>query len=560
MQRFFDKTVRLIVFTGTPLLFAAWVCYFYPWLECMENKSFFCYLPSWLLSFFAVPGGFSELLARFFAQFFYYRAAMVAVMFLLGALLFLAARACAFGLIPQKSRYRRLWVILVGLVLFVPFWLLAYRDLAHFSVAVAYWLNLMAAWACLRLYKAEKTPKRPILPLLLFLPLCALLYYLTGPVSLLYVLLACLYGSLKTLVPKMALWVLAAWASSVVFVVPSPLQTVRGIWVRREKSADLSLQRIFARSEKMADRQQWNELIDMASAYFDKHPQPGKDFNIGRFRTRELLAVNLKLALLKSGRLNRQYFSYNHVYEMNLMLPGHKFAGEYHFANMRFAWQLGLFVPMRIYTNNMLNVAGLQNATLNVIIPNAIFLQRYDLAANYIYFLQHTLFYRRQAQKWQACNSAEKSAQDAFFNEQRHINSFRMQEEKGMELDSWVEQMYTPVSSKDVLEYYTFLQLFFKRLDSLPALAEHYRYLGFNTLPTYLQEGLLILQDYDPQQPEPPQTYADYAYSPSVLAEYGRSRQAYKLYKMGSVSAETIEKSQGFTYFFHYYFRRFLYL
>lgn len=560
MQRFLDKTVRLIVLTGTPLLFAAWVCYFYPWLECMENESFFCYLPSWLCSFFAVPGGFSELLARFFAQFFYYRAAMVAVMFLLGALLFLAARACAFGLIPQKSRYRRLWVVLAGLVLFAPFWFLAYRDLAHFSVAVAYWLNLMAAWACLRLYKAEKTRKTLALPLLLFLPLCALMYYLAGPVSLLYVLLACLYGSLKTIAPKMALWVLAAWASSVVFVVPTPAQTIRGIWIRHEKSADLSLQRIFARSEKMADRQQWNELISLVSAYFDKHPQPSKKFNIGQLRTRELLATNLKLALLKSGRLNRQYFSYNHVYEMNMMMPGRAFSSEYNISNMRFAWQLGLFVPMRIYTNNMLNVAGLQNATLNVIIPNAIFLQRYDLAANYIYFLKHTLFYKQKAGEWQACNSEEKSLQDVFFASQRHMNNSQMQEERGTDLDSWVELMYTPVSDKDMLEYHTFLQLFYKKIDSLPVLAKHYRLLGYKSLPGYLQEGLLILQDYNPEQQTSPETYAGYGYSPGILAEYGRARRNYELYQLGAVSLESVEKMQGFTYFFHYYFRRFLYL
>lgn len=560
MQRFFDKTVRLIVFTGTPLLFAAWVCYFYPWLECMENESFFCYLPSWLLSFFAVPGGFSELLARFFAQFFYYRAAMVAVIFLLGVLLFFAAKACAFNLMPQKSRYRRLWATFVGLVLFVPFWFLAYRDLAHFSVAVAYWLNLMASWACLRLYKAEKTRKTPVLPLLLFLPLCVLMYHLTGPVSLLYVLLACLYGSFKTMVPKVALWGLTAWASSVVFVVPTPVQTVRGIWICREKNADLELQRIFVRSEKMADRQQWNELIKTVSDYFDNHPQPDEEFNIGQRRTRELLATNLKLALLKGGRLNRQYFSYSHVYEMNMMLPGQTFSSAYNISNMRFAWQLGLFVPMRIYANNMLNVKGLQNATLNVIIPNAIFLQRYDLAANYIYFLQHTLFYGRQARKWQACNSAESSAQDAFFAAQRHMNTSRMQEEKGTDLDSWVELMYTPVSDKDLLEYYTFLQLFYKKIDSLPVLAEHYRRLDYKTLPDYLQEGLLILQDYDPQQQTPPETYAGYGYSPMVLAEYDRAWRNNKLYQMGAVKLEAIKKMQGSTYFFHYHFRRFLYL
>ncbi len=51
MRRFFDKTLKLTLIIGTPLLLAAWVCYFYPWLECMENESFYrvlsfpCFLP-----------------------------------------------------------------------------------------------------------------------------------------------------------------------------------------------------------------------------------------------------------------------------------------------------------------------------------------------------------------------------------------------------------------------------------------------------------------------------------------------------------------------------------
>ena len=541
------------------MLLAAWVCYFYPWLECMENESFFCYLPTWIRSYFALPGGFSELLARFFVQFFYYRTTMVAVIVLLALFLFLAVRACALGIISEKVKGKSWWRIAIGLALFVPFWLLAYRDLASFVVAVAYWLNIMAAWACLCLYKRKKASKTPVLPLLLFVPLCVLMYYLTGPLSILYVLLLCLFGSFKTAVLKICFWFLAAWGFSVVFVCPTPLQTVRGLWIRREARADLALQRIFAKSEKMADRQQWKELIDLASAYFDKNPQPDKKFNSGQYRTRELLAVNLKLALLKSGRLNRQYFSYNHVYEMNMMMSGWPFAGTYHLPNMRFAWNIGLFIPMRIYTNNMLNLSGLQNATLNVIIPNAIFLERYDLASNYIYFLQHTLFYAKKARQWQAYNSAESSEQNPFFAAQRRINSSRMQEERGTELDFWVEAMYTPTSNKDMLEYYTFLQLFYKKTASLPELTQHYRRLGYKTLPDYVQEGLLILQDYDPEQPTPPQTYADYAYSHAILSEYGRARKNRELYEIGTIGLETIKKQQGSTYFFHYYFRQFIY-
>ncbi|MCM1041950.1 MAG: DUF6057 family protein [Bacteroides sp.] len=560
MPRFLNKTLRLIVFIGTPLLLAAWVCCFYPWLECIENESFFCFLPSYLRSFFAVPGGFSELTARFFAQFFYCRATMVAVVVFMGALLFFAARACAFSLIPEKAgRYRRLWVLLAGMVLFVPFWLLAYRDLSGFCAATAYWLNMVAAWVVLSLYGLENGRKTPLWQSLLLLPLCILMYYLAGLASLVFLLLVSLPVSLKMIFPNLCGWTLAAWVFSIVFVCPNPVQQIEGWKVRQEDRAGLRLQRIFARTEKMADRLQWNELTELASRYFDTYPVPSENANIGERKTRELLAVNLKLALLESGKLNRQYFSYNHVAEMNLLMSGLPLTGNYNIPTMRFAWRLGLFVPMRIYANNMLNVKGLQNATLNVIIPNAIFLQRYGLASNYLYFLQHTLFYRPQAAKWQACNSADDSEKDSFFAAQRRMNTSRMQEERGTELDHWVEMMYTPNSNREMLEYHTFLQLFNKTLDSLPALARHYRRLGYTTLPDYLQEGLLILQDYDPEQGGEPQTYVDYAYSPAVLASFKRARQDYRLYKMGALSVAGVEKRQGSSYFFHYYFRQFLY-
>lgn len=274
---------------------------------------------------------------------------------------------------------------------------------------------------------------------------------------------------------------------------------------------------------------------------------------------REQLAENLKLALLKNGLLNRRFFSYSDIYEMNMMLPGNSVSGEYNFSNMRFAWHLGLFVPMRIYTNNTLNVEGLQNATISVIIPNAIFLGRYDLAGNYNYFLQHTLFYGKQARRWRDCNSLEKSEADSFFFAQRHNNNLQMQEEPGTVLDGWVFQMYSPNSGKELLEYYTFLKLFYKDLDSLPSLVQHYRRLGYKTLPDYVQEGLLILQNYEPERGGKPQKYADYEYSPVLLNEYKRFRRSQKLHQMERLKVTDVQKMHGTTYSFHYHFRRFIY-
>lgn len=537
------------------MLLAAWVCYFYPWLECMENESFFCFLPSWLGSFFVRPGGFSELLARFFVQFFCRPAAMVAVLAIIGILLFFSVRAYARRVIPQRTgRFRPFLCFIVGLVLFLPFWFLAYRNLDGFRLAVGVWFNMLAVWACLGLFKPCKG-KKVIIRLFLFLVIEVLLYHLTGPVSLLYVLLALFLRPWFGL-SGVALYVLTAWLSSLVFVYP-----IQTLFLPRfpENNADLALQRVFAQSECWAEHQQWDRLVKTASAYFDLHPEEPQDADLQQLQVRELLAVNLKLALLKSGRLNRQFFSYSHIYEMNQFLPVSFFAGEYNFSNMRFAWHLGLFVPMRIYTNNMLNVNGLQNATLRKIVPDAIFLQRYDLAANYLYYLSHTLFYASEAERWQASNSSFLSGQDSFFVEQRTLNTDRIYEERGTNLDNWVELMYTSRSDEDMLEYYTFLQLFYKNIKELPALAEHYRRLGYRTLPDYVQEGLLILQGYEPETDTVPEIYSGYAYSPTVLAVFKRARQDQKLHQMGVMDVNILKKNQGSTYFFHYYFRRFLY-
>lgn len=557
MRRFSDRILKTIVFIGTPLLFTAWVCYFYPWLEYMENESFFCFLPSWLGSFFVRPGGFGELLSRFFIQFFAYRPAILAVTLVLGVLLFFSVRAYGDEVIScRMKRGRTVAVCAFGALWFLPFWLLAWRDTGSFSLAVAYWLNMMAVWASLHLCGLSKSRKTSFGPFLVFFLVCLLMYYLTGPVSLIYVF------SMAFLKPwwglsGVGIWLLAAFLSSTFFVYPIQTALGRNLWQRNK--ADLCLQRIFARSENMAEHQQWDRLVNTASAYFDLHPEEPQDADLRQLQVRELLAVNLKLALLKSGRLNSQFFSYSHIYEMNQFLPVSFFAGEYNFPNMRFAWHLGLFVPMRIYTNNMLNVNGLQNATLRKIVPNSIFLQRYDLASNYLYYLSHTLFYAPEAERWQASNSRMLSMRDSFFVEQRSLNTDRMQEEGGTNLDNWVELMYTPRSNKDMLEYYTFLQLFYKNIEKLPALVEHYRRLGYNRLPDYVQEGLLILQDYEPESRQTPQSYSDFAYSPRVLNGFTLFRRHKKLYETGSMKFENIMKTQGSTYAFHYYFRGFLY-
>lgn len=329
------------------------------------------------------------------------------------------------------------------------------------------------------------------------------------------------------------------------------------------------VRKIFYRCERAADNRDWDRICREATAYFDAHlrfdPRKwessffvGDSFEEARavFHYRELLAVDLKLALLKSGRLNRQFLSYGGVPEMNMLFPAVPLvAGRYNIPHIRMAWHTGLFVPMRIYTNNLLNAGGLSNAGLRWIIPNSVYLARYALAGNYLYYQAHTLAYRSLARYWQAYNSPETAEGQEYIARNRQSGNPRMVEEDIM-LDFWARAVYTPASDTALLEYRCMLDLLYKKIGNLPAYVRHYRRLGFNTLPAYLQEGLLILQDYDPDKGDPI-PYSAYAYSNSVLDDYVSAVRARRLWQEGRLPFSEIRDRFGSTYFFHYYFRTF---
>lgn len=301
-----------------------------------------------------------------------------------------------------------------------------------------------------------------------------------------------------------------------------------------------AVQRVFYKSEKAAEAQNWENVYRLASRYFDAHPEESK-LSQQKAEYRDMLSVNLKLALLKTRRLNREFFSFARVPEMQAMFPyENSAAGRYNIPNIRLAWHAGLMVPMRIYANNHLNTHGLSNAAVRWIIPNSIYLGRYDLAQRYLHYQAHTLAYRAEANYWQAYNSPETAATHPYLSHHRKSGNKRTIEE-AVFLDFWAEQIYTPLSDTLLLDYKTFIDLYSLHWENLPADVAHYHRLGL-PLPEYLQEGLFLSRTYKPGE-----------VTEEVLRECRRVEETCRLWERGKFDYEELWARCGASYVFYYY-------
>lgn len=605
------------------IFFSFWSWYFMPWFLSIERLSYFGYMPGYIFSFLEFPGGLVEYVSRFIVQFYHTPWGVVLtnlVLFLLGISVFsLYIRRITASRTKRCPLFFRSW--LWGVFAALYFVTLPYQ-LQGVSIWISVLLGSLLAWVtlCIGHGKGIFPVVFSFLSALALYYFCGplvVVYLCFIGVARYKFFLGALVGAvlsfwvskgvaftlpaLESLIPLMpemrcAFIVLLLLMLSTLLYVPRYGRTRyrrinshlkngsfrfqrQSLWMAVETwglcllpSAFclwLSLSpfdRTFYEVENAASKADWSLVYRKASNYFDSHPVPVpvhgfiSDKNRSEFEykyrlKRELLSVNLKLALIKMRRLNSQFLTYSSIPEMNLFMEASRLGGNYHLPHVRFAYGCGLFVPMRIYLNNILNVKGIQNETLLMVVPNSIFLGRYDLASNYLYWMENTLWYKDTAIYWTRYNSEDSSGQQEYISFHRSHNSLKMVEESS-ELDFWADAMYTPQSGYELLEYKTFLDLFYKRLDSLPSLAEHYRRLGYTVLPDYVQLGLLIHQE---NQDGHYSTFADYAYSPSIVKEFEGFNQMYYMYRQGLVSLSELQKQYGFSYMFHYYLRDFVY-
>lgn len=470
-----------LVLWGAVALCVLWLVLCFPCFWAAEQASFFCFLREFHTEILTTEGP-ARWLARFCIQFWHWGAGAVVVHLLLIGLWF-AEIYCLF-----LRRGLRVGGLIAAAVIAPFYFFMAYRGVE----ALAWVLRLMA---------------------------------LLG-VAIGIKFLVCR----KQAVPKKTLppWVLLLLLPGLGVGAFSPLY-----------SDVFAVQRTFYKSEKAAEAQAWESVYRLASRYFDAHPE--MELSQQKAEYRDMLSVNLKLALLKTRRLNCEFFSFGQVPEMWAMFPRENLAaGRYNIPNIRLAWHAGLMVPMRIYANNHLNTHGLSNAAVHWIIPNSIYLGRYDLAQRYLYYQAHTLAYRNEARYWQAYNSPEASSAHPYIRHHRQSGNARTIEEDVF-LDFWVEKIYTPLSDTLLLDYKTFTDLYYLHWENLPADAAHYHRLGL-PLPVYLQEGLFLSKAYNPGE-----------VAEEVVRECLRVEAACRRWQSGEISYGELWASCRSSYSLYYY-------
>lgn len=476
------RSFRFLFVAGTAALCVLWLILCSPWFWAAEQQSFFCFLREFHTEILATEGP-ARWLARFLIQFWHWNVGAVAIHLLLIGLWF----AELYFLFLRKGL--RIGGLVATALLAPSYFFMAYRGVA----GLAWVLRLMVLLAVAIGIKALWRRKQAV------------------------------YG--KTL----PAWTLLLLLPSLGIGALSPLV-----------NNAFAVQRVFYKTERAAEAQDWEKVYRLASRYFDAHPED-TPLSQPKAEYRDLLSVNLKLALLQTRRLNREFFSFGQVPEMQAMFSRKgSAAGRYNIPNIRFAWHTGLMVPMRIYANNHLNTHGLSNAALCWIIPNSIYLGRYDLAERYLYYQAHTLAYRNEVRYWQAYNSPEASSTHPYIRHHRESGNARTIEE-AVFLDFWADKIYTPISDTLLLDYKTFIDLYYLRWKNLSSDAAHYRRLGL-PLPVYLQEGLFLAR-----------TYKSGEVSEEVVRECRQVEEACRRWKNGELSYDELWARYGSSYVLYRY-------
>lgn len=210
------------------------------------------------------------------------------------------------------------------------------------------------------------------------------------------------------------------------------------------------------------------------------------------------MATTLKWALLTGGRLNEDFLAYGAIPEMGLMLPvrfpaDHRIAKPYSCLTMA----CGLYVPALSTMICGTDRNGLDLFSARLLTEICLKTGRLSLARRYIAHLP-----KAEQNDWYQKLAQGRQALWAWDSLPYHLTP------EPRTTDAWVERFYpldsaekaafnlNPAQARCLLDYYTLLQLLYKRLDRVSSIVEAYRDLGVSRLPTYIQEALLLSMNY----------------------------------------------------------------
>ena len=569
-----NRKFTLITY-GISLLFAAGVFFFFgfPYMYHLHYQEQ-CQLFQWTWAYFrevcSVPGGFADWCGRFIVQFFYYSRAGAGLL----ALLFFALQRLSFRAAGRKD-WTGFALSFIPAVMLMVFYL---DENAILGAVVSVLLCVAAALFC-GLFKEGRVRT------VLCLAGVPVMYFLCGPLSLIYLILACRGEKLRTWFSAAALLALCIFLSQFAFAYPLE-RLLRGIHYHRYPSvipiwiwlAALSYVLIALWScLKLKAGGQGERIFEIAAtasvvcffcallpsnADFDKEDLLEYDFMVQHHMWNRMMmkadktnpetpmSVScLNIALAESGRMNNNMFDYYQNGPDGLLPPFVRDCTS-PLPTAEIYWLLGMVnTAQRFVFEAEEAIPDFQKSGRchKFLVKTNIVNRDYDVARKYNDVLMNTLFYRDWA-KENAVIFADTSAV-ASFPEYVAERGLRLREHDFLFSDTEMDSMLgllTVENRRNALAY-DYLMAWVMLSKDLPRFLQCYSLTYFAIPPRHYQEAFLLAWTM---------SHPDFNGLP-VNINVGLARSLGNFisdYNSGK-SDEYMRFKYGNTYWYYYYFR-----
>lgn len=236
---------------------------------------------------------------------------------------------------------------------------------------------------------------------------------------------------------------------------------------------------------------------------------------------RMAVALCLKWALFSEGSLNNNFLSYSDIPEMGLLLP-FQYPIIDSLSTIPFCKAImasGVYVPAMSSMICFMDKYGIDSLSAELFIDICASMGRKSLALRYISYLP-----KEKRLSWHIALDSVRQEISIWDSIPYNISS------EPFIVDDWVS-LYYPLNAEELaswkldadrdktrLDYYTLMQLLHKKLERLPFIIDEYKRINADTLPTYVQEALLLSWDY--------------------MREGGISKEGVEKWKQGSLSLD----------------------
>ena len=357
-------------------------------------------------------------------------------------------------------------------------------------------------------------------------------------------------------------------------------------WHKNGFHKEWSLYNIVKKTERLVMESNYMEALEIANSYWFAHPCPIEDLVTGKnslytqlstqqIELRRYLAIYTKLALIGSHRLNDDFFYYYRIPELYNDALDHNIP-YFSKAKIIFDRLMGNFIGVYSQSMNLMELSGLDYFLLTESIQAALVCEQYGLANKYIHLIESSIFYREKAKMYKKASLILQQSTCIGDVDQNvlHILS-KIKKLRTFGPTSWLDQTGNTYietftlwkqnpSCLENLEYISMFHLLYKHLDDLVDDIDKYLTLTNQIPPDHLprawQEALLLLKHECSDKPliSSLSFIEKIKWDDKILEQWNLFCLARKKYVEGFITPIEITRYFGHTFFYNYYFSRFI--